>query len=165
MKQNRRYQIGNLLRAVSAVLGSDLAQPADDVCLHLLKRPKQLVKPLCAHGRSELEKGAAGKRRAAKGSVALYQTLAMMLVVPGATGEGLRQATHHVTGALVEHTQRGSKSRVFITFLLAAVALSDFVPEFCDGLRFAASPKPSPSPSPSSATGGCSARRRKIRLE
>ena len=100
VKQNRRYQIGNLLRAVSAVLGSDLAQPADDVCLHLLKRPKRLVQTALCSWPLGAGESARGQTRAAKGSVwRCSQTLAMMLVVPGTTGEGLRQATHHVTGA------------------------------------------------------------------
>jgi hypothetical protein len=69
----QRCQIANLLRDVSAVLGSNVGQLGTDVCLHLLKRPEQFVKLCRAHRRSKREQGAAGKRSAAKGTLKLYE--------------------------------------------------------------------------------------------
>jgi plasmid stabilization system protein ParE len=103
------------LRVVSAVLGSNLAQLRNDVCLHLLKRSEQLVKLFRAHCRSKREQGAAGKRSAAKGTLELHEAQAVMLDVLVTAGERLRQAAHRVTGALIEHAQRRSKSRVCVT--------------------------------------------------
>jgi hypothetical protein len=104
------------VRVFSAVLGSNLAQLANDVCLHLLKRSEQLVKLSRAHGRSEREQGAAGKRSAAKGALELHDAQAIILdVLAMMTGEYLREAAHCVTGALIEHAHRKSNSRVFFT--------------------------------------------------
>jgi hypothetical protein len=103
------------LKVVSAVLGSNLAELANDVCLHLLKRSEQLIELSRAHGRSEREQGAAGKRSAAKRTLELHDAQAIMLDVRCTTGQRLRQSAHHVTGALIQHAQRGSKSLFFVT--------------------------------------------------
>src|SRR5439155_2382658 len=100
---------------VSPVLGSHLAQLGNNVCLHLLKRPEQLVKPFRAHGRSKREEGAAGKRSAAKGTLELHDARAIIVGVVVTPGQRLRQATHRVAGALIERAQRRSRSRALVT--------------------------------------------------
>jgi hypothetical protein len=69
------------------MFGSNLAQLGNNVRLHLLKRPEQLVELFRACGRSQREEGAAGKRSTAKRTLELHDAEAIILgAVPAGDG-------------------------------------------------------------------------------